>query len=204
MRKFGNPRKWSNYELRKFASLFTGKVLNVSAGTNIDKQGSTYDKYFSSASEFWVTNYPGDLVKGLQSLPNEIPFDLESEVPKEHQRAYDVVFNHTTLEHVFDIFTAFRNLCSFSKDIVILVVPFAQLEHKGKYFSDYWRFTPSGLRELFKRNGFETLYESETNTEGAPVYLFFIASRTPEKWKNKISVTRLKGCARWLNVKKFV
>ena len=38
-RKFKVPRYWSNEELKKFAHLFKGSVINVSAWKDVDKQG---------------------------------------------------------------------------------------------------------------------------------------------------------------------
>ena len=63
--------------------------------------------------------------------------DLAVPLPVELENQFDVVFNHTTLEHIFDIFTAFQNLCRLTKDILIIVVPFLQEQHEN--FGDYWR-----------------------------------------------------------------
>ena len=38
-RKFRVPRIWSNKELKKFASLFSGEIINVSGWMDNDKQG---------------------------------------------------------------------------------------------------------------------------------------------------------------------
>ena len=40
------------------------------------------------------------------------------------------MFNHTTLEHIFEVNTAFDNMCAMSNDVVILVLPFAQVQHE--------------------------------------------------------------------------
>lgn len=69
---------------------------------------------------------------------------------------FDVVFNHTVLEHIFDVNKAFENLCKMSKDIVIVVVPFC----KNKYaeYGDYWRFTPLAVQKLFVKNSMDLIY----------------------------------------------
>jgi len=198
-RKFRLPRIWSNDELKKFAPLFSGKVINVSAGENKDKQGSTYDQYFKNASEFWLSNYSPGSFRGYEGRPNEHLIDLEQTLKEELKSQFDVVFNHTTLEHVFDVFTAFKNLCELSKDVVIIVVPFAQEQHEAKDFFDYWRFTPTCMHELFKRNGFTVVYEASNNDFNAGTYLFTIAARNPEKWLGKFPRKNpVRNAASWI------
>jgi len=70
-RKFRIPRIWSNSELRKFAHLFTGKVINVSAWKDLDKEGNRYKNYFINASEYWISNYKPEF-RGFQG-------DIENE-----------------------------------------------------------------------------------------------------------------------------
>jgi len=198
-RKFRLARIWSNNELKKFAHLFEGKVINVSAGENIDKEGSTYDKYFKNASEFWLSNYNPGSFRGFKGSSNEYLIDLENPLKKELKEQFDVVFNHTTLEHVFDVFTAFKNLCEMSKDVVIVVVPFAQEQHENDGYLDYWRFTPTVLRSLFEKNGFYTIYEASNNEFNSGTYILMVASSKPEKWINKMpSYTRIKVAASWI------
>ena len=182
-RKSRLSRIWSNQELRRLAPSFRGSIVNVSGSNDEDKEGNFYRDYFQHKSSYTITNFTGD--RGYSSRDNEILLDITDNLPKELKHNFNVVFNHTMLEHVFDVFTAFRNLCDLSKDIVIIVVPFAQIQHSiGKSYGDYWRFTPTVIRELFRKNGFEVIYESESPYENAAVYLFFIASRDPTRWLN--------------------
>jgi hypothetical protein len=205
-RKFRLARIWSNDELKKLAHLFEGKVINVSAGENVDKQGKTYNQYFINASEFWLSNYSPGSFRGYEGRTNEHLIDLEKPLNEELKGQFDVVFNHTTLEHVFDVFTAFKNICALSNDIVILVVPFAQEQHESEGFFDYWRFTPTCMRKLFEINGCKVIYESANNDFNAATYLFFIGSKKPEKWFNSIPSQDIIECAaNWIgtdNVKK--
>jgi len=173
------PRVWSNQELKKFAHLFSGSVVNVSGWKDIDKQGQHYRDYFTNADSYEITNYKAE-ARGFQGYDNEIFLDLEAPVADELIQRYDVVFNHTTLEHVYEVTTAFENLCKLTKDAVILVVPFLQQYHTD--YGDYWRFTPLALQRLFKDNGLELLYQSFNTDEMSSVYLFAIASKHPEKW----------------------
>ncbi len=180
-KKFRLPRIWSNKELKKFAHLFEGKIINVSGWKDIDKEGKRYKDYFINASEYWISNYKSEF-RGFQgNLENEIFLDLTQPLPNELKHKFDVVFNHTTLEHIFDIFTAFKNLCELSKDIVIVVVPFIQEQHAD--YGDYWRFTPLAIRELFRKNGIKLIYINFNNWSNSSIYIFAIGSRNPNKWK---------------------
>jgi len=185
-RVFRLARLWSNKELRKIDHLFLGDVVNVSAGENIDKEGGSYDQYFSNKRSFHLTNCAPGEYRGFEGRENEHLVDLSKEVPTNLVGRYDVVFNHTVLEHVFDFRKAFRNLCLLSKDIVIAVVPFAQMQHDTEAYQDFWRFCPAGLRGLFSENGLEVIYESCNEDANSAVYLFFVGSRYADEWRDKM------------------
>lgn len=188
-RKFRLARIWSNRELAKFAHLFTGDIVNVSGWKDWDKQNKHYRDYFTAKSSFTVTNFSG--YRGIESAEGTIELDLELPLQPELKQRFDVVFNHTTLEHIFDVSTAFKNLCLLSRDIVILVVPFSQVEHTTETLGDYWRFAPQALRKMFAAHGFTVLYEAANEDRNAAVYLFFIASKKPDLWAQKIQSSRL-------------
>ncbi len=180
-----NSRDWSNSELARFGHLFQGDIVNVSGWLDSDRSAlgakKNYIEYFPNHANYVVTNYPG--TRGLEESPNSIPLDLEQSVPPELQNRFDVVFNHTTLEHIFDINTAVDTLAQLSRDIVIVVVPFIQHQHyDDSSYGDYWRFTPMTLDRLFAQRGFTTVYVSANDQSWFPVYVFFVASRHPEKW----------------------
>jgi hypothetical protein len=182
--KFRLPRIWSNEELLKISPMFDGKVVNASGWKDLDKQGGAYSSdYFSNASEYWITNWEKD-ARGFQgNLKNEIYLDLEKDLPDELKENFDVVFNHTTLEHVFDVFKAFENLCLMSKDVVIVVVPFAQEQH-GSY-GDYWRFTPWGIKRMFERFDVVPTYISANDGNKNSIYVFAVGTKS-KKWFDKI------------------
>ena len=166
------------------AHLFHGSVVNVSGWRDVDKQGNTYRSYFSNASEYCITNYQEEKTKGYQGdIGNEIPLDLKAELPSDLDGRFDVVFNHTVLEHVFEVNEAFANLCRMTKDIVIVVVPFLQHQHARKY-GDFWRFTPTVLKVLFEKNGLSLVYLSFNDSGKEAIYLFAVGSRQPEAWTN--------------------
>jgi len=185
-RRWGLARIWSNEVLRSIAPLFSGDVINVSGWLDEDKVGGIYRDYFVRARSYYVSNYKGS--KGIEVNPSANFFiDLTAEsLPNDLLGKFDVVFNHTTLEHIFDVQTAFRNLCQMSKDVVIVVVPFAQHLHYTESFGDYWRFTPMSLRELFHKNQFKVIYEVASPYSDAAVYLTFVGSRRSDYWREKM------------------
>jgi len=190
------PRLWSNKELRRIAPLLEGDVINVSAWKDEDKDGGHYREYFTSATSYSISNWYSE--RGFQNAHDEVLLDLDSPLPPELSRKFDVVFNHTTLEHVFDVFQAFENLCELSKDTVVVVVPFMQELHYSEGYLDYWRLTPYALRELFKRNGMECIHESVCDFPNTSVYVISIGSRNAAKWQGKFPALK----DHWLGVGK--
>ncbi len=183
-RQFQLPRIWSNRQLRNISHLFTGKVVNVSAWNDCDKEGGRYEDYFKNAKSYCITNYSG--YRGLQNRNDEIFLDLLKPLSEGLVEKFDVAFNHTTLEHIIDFGFAFKNICRMSRDIVIVVVPFAQTHHPTEEWGDYWRFTPDGLAQLFKTNGLSTVYMAANNDFNCGIYLFAVGSKFPDRWIKKM------------------
>ena len=185
-RIFRLPRIWSNDELLKFAYLFKDDVVNVSGWKDFDKNGKHYKDYFINSKNYFMTN--ANMDSGLQGdFENEIELDLSKEIPENLYQKFDVCFNHTVLEHIFEIDQSFKNICDMSKDIVILVTPFSQPVHyaKDKSWLDYWRLTPFAIEKYFKKNGFEMLYMNCNENLGAGSYIFSIATRNKLNWLEK-------------------
>jgi hypothetical protein len=175
------PRFWSNRELRRFAGLFSGDVIHVSGWEDKDKEGGYYREYFDSARSYVISNFRG--ARGT-SDDSDLYLDLEQPLPPELVGRFDVVYNHTTLEHIFDLRGAFGRLCELSKDIVIVVLPFAQVEHwEQESFLDYWRVTEFALERLFDENALSALYISSNHNPVHPTYFFAIGSRRPSDWQ---------------------
>lgn len=179
-KKFRLPRIWSNDELKKFAHLIEGSIVNVSGWKDQDKEGMKYKDYFKNSKSYTITNFKAK-ARGFQGKEGEIFLDLEKELPQDLVERFDTVFNHTTLEHIYEFRKAFENLCKMSKDLVIIVVPFLQEMH-GDY-GDYWRFTPSSIEKLFNENNMETIYLNFNDHKNAGTYVFAIASKNADKWK---------------------
>lgn len=182
-RRFRLPRMWSNRELVKFSHLLEGDVVNVSAGEDVDKEGHHYRDYFSACGEYFMTNYAPGSYRGFAGRDKEILLDLCEELPSELERRFDVVFNHTTLEHVPRPNEAMKNICRMSRDLVIIVVPFLQVQHETISYQDYWRFTPRGLEHLFRDHGCTVVHSAANPHTNASIYLLQVATRFPERWE---------------------
>lgn len=196
---FRKPRIRTNEILKRFSDLFHGHIINVSGSSDCDKEcsykdyyfgnydnGNRYKTYFKNATSYTVSNYPNDETEYNLDETGMVFLDLEKELPEGYQNKFDVVFNHTVFEHIFDVFKAFENLCKLSNDIVIFVVPQFQMVHDySRGYKDYWRFTPFAVDKLFERNGFKVLFRETTSGFSESMYLFYIASRHPERWEDR-------------------
>lgn len=181
-------RLWSNEVLSQIGALCDGDIVNVSAWNDSDKAGAYYRSYFPQARSYSLTNYGGG--KGALSEDIDLPcyhLDLEQPCPEELRGKFDVVFNHTTLEHVFEVFQAVETLCDLSSDAVLCVVPWVQRVHGPPDFMDYWRFTPYALEKLFARSGMTIAYQSATPYDNSAIYNVFLATRHPERWTQRLA-----------------
>jgi hypothetical protein len=173
-------RRWSNAELRKFAGWFPGDIANVSGWRDEDKAGAHYADYFTQKASYTITNYKPE-ARGMQGAANEVFLDLEAPLDRALAGRFDVVFNHTVLEHVYEFQAAFTNLCAMSRDVVIIVVPWLQPYH-GDY-GDYWRFSPLAVKRMYEANGLAPLYLSFNEDAFASVYVFALGAKHPERWR---------------------
>jgi len=188
-KKFIRPRNFSNDILRQYSHYFSGKIINVSGWRDSDGEGGFYQNYFNNASDYIVSNIEGHQ-KGFGSAGEryqEINLDLTKEIPFNLKGQFSVVFNHTTLEHIYEFKPAFNHLCDLSDDVVIIVVPVMQQIHNSPDFGDYWRPTTMTIARLFLDNGFEPLIIRCNDQPFAPVYCFALASKNPERYKDKIT-----------------
>ena len=94
------------------------------------------------------------------------------------------MFNHTTLEHVYDFRTAFANLCEMTSDVLIVVVPFVQQMHG--HYGDFWRFSPEAIVRMIEAHGLSVGYLSFNNQPRTSVYVFAIGVKNRQKWEGKL------------------
>ncbi len=189
-RQFRLARIWSNKQLMEICPLFTGSVVNVSAGDDVDKEGKHYRDYFNNATEYHTTNFKPGSFRGHKGRANEHLIDLEDKLPVDLKNKFNVALSHTVLEHVFNVNLAFANTADLTNDILITIVPFAQVQHECESFKDYWRFTPTCLSMMYATQSMEVIYQSWNQTPNASVYILTVGSRQPEKWKNRFNNLR--------------
>jgi hypothetical protein len=175
-------RRWSNVELAKYAPLFDGPVINVSAWADQDKEGRTYRGYFRPGTEYWISNI-GTSEGEMQGWDNEFFLDLEVDLPPEQVGRFATVFNHTSLEHIWDFRKAFANLCALSSDAVVVIVPWLQPLHAD--YGDFWRFSPQAVVRLFEEQGMKVMHLNWNRAPRQSVYVFAIAVRDSRKWQDK-------------------
>lgn len=184
------PRAWSNHELRSLVKNLKGDIINISAAEDKDKTGSNYREYFTSAQTYSISNY-GKGVEGSAGGDCEIVLDLSKPYEGSNGK-YDVVFNHTVLEHVFEIETALDTICALTRDLVVTVIPFVQCLHgRDGSYSDYWRLSPPALARLFAERGLKTLYCNWNDTPSVNnVYIVHVASKHPSRHVNEFPEPR--------------
>jgi hypothetical protein len=177
-------RVWSNDFIKQVAPHVSGRVVNVSAWKDEDKEGRAYRTYFTNASSYETTNFDGWRGAGI---PSNYSLDLQRPAPAELRGAFDLVFNHTTLEHIYDFRQAFATLAELSRDAMLLVVPWIQPLH-GPVDGDFWRFSPYAIRRLFAEHGFTIIAEQAGPVGGAVRYLTHFAARSAEAWEGRLPV----------------
>jgi hypothetical protein len=178
-----SARQYSNALLRRYADSLSGDIVNVSGWVDSDKHGGTYRTYFGRVDSYTVTN-----IGGQRGMPDDrdpdiswLYLDIEQPVGEEFRGRFDVVLCHTVLEHIFDFATALENLARLSRDVVIVVVPFAQDVHYSDSYGDYVRLTPHYLERFFSEHGFSTLLSDSNDQPFTTVYVTFVASKHPER-----------------------
>jgi hypothetical protein len=85
---------------------------------------------------------------------NEIILNLNEELPKGLESAYDIVIDTGTLEHCFNVGTAFVSMLKLSKinGIVMTTSPLNKINH------GFWNFSPCVYNNFFKENIWNLLF----------------------------------------------
>jgi hypothetical protein len=169
------PRRWSNREVQRVAAEVTGDVVHVSAWLDEDKEGRRYRDYFQRARSYTTTNVGGQRGEGGE---DDVHLDLSQPLPGHLEGAFDLVFNHTTLEHIPAVQVALDNLFAMTRSDLLLVVPFMQVEHwECPSFGDYWRLTQHGLVQACLDHGFEVASLTSNHNPVWPIYYCLHARR---------------------------
>lgn len=178
---YRSPRTRSNLIYQHFVDVFgteIRRVINVSGWNDQDKNGRTYQSYFKSVQ---LTSYDVSNKGGYRGniADNQLLINLEDR-KFSPTKTYDLVFCHTVLEHVFDVFNAARILCELTDRFVFCVVPHVQEIHGTKDFGDYWRFNPDGIQTLFLNNEIKASTTLFAHARGSSSYLCLIGSKDPD------------------------
>jgi hypothetical protein len=176
-------RRWSNEELRPWGLAVSGDIINVSGWRDSDKNGREYKDYFVNKRLYAVSNVGGARGSDADTTAEQLRLDLTQPIDAGLRNSFDVVFNHTTLEHVFNIQVAASALATLTRDLLMVVVPAKQDVHtEPESYLDYWRPTHFALSALFTQAGLTTVYCSRNVNPVFTEYLFLVASRHPARW----------------------
>ncbi len=139
-------RFFHNDILKKYVTNLKGVNTILDAGGSQDQeddQGTLYCNYFPS-----VKYYTLDKNRGI-SKDNHFNMDLHDLSLLD--KKFNLVLCTSVLEHVKNPFKVSQQLESISNKYIFIVVPFIFPYHPkaDNSVKDYWRFTDSGLRELF-------------------------------------------------------
>jgi SAM-dependent methyltransferase len=128
---------------------FSGPYLEVGA----KDYGNTQDlrHLFSSGATYIGTDIEAG--KGVDVVA-DLADDISSLRETLGMKGFGTIFCLSVLEHCKDPFRVARNLAALLKPdgVICISVPFALGLHA--YPSDYWRFTPEGVKQLFPELAF--------------------------------------------------
>ncbi len=191
-------RYWSNDRLKEVISKLGNynEIINVSGWKDSDKEGNTYKSYFKKGVSYKISNYEADSLKGL-STENDLSIDLSKTLPSELIEKFDIVLNHTVLEHIEKPEFAFDQMSKLTTDILITIIPWKQALHfHPGYFGDYFRISPFTMRKYYEKNGFKLVFEAFSPNYAPDIYLFYVGSRKPQNhsFDNEIiEINKLNG-----------
>jgi len=139
-------RRTHNIILKETITNLKGIKTVLDAGASQfpnDEQGNLYKNYFPFAEYYTLDNNKGE------SRNNHFNMNLHD--LSSLNKKFDLVLCTSVLEHVKNPFIVAQQLENISNKYLFIVVPFIFPFHPKSTgaVKDYWRFTDSGLRELF-------------------------------------------------------
>jgi len=159
------PKRCIRNFVKKGASYFTGKVLDVGCG------GKPYQAFFKCESYIGIDLETGDLERNEYNAADfyydglTIPFGNDS---------FDQVVSTEVIEHVADPILFMQEINRVLKPggIVMLTTPFVWHEHGVPF--DYQRLTYYGMDNLMKKTGFREV-ESKKILNGPELFPVLVA-----------------------------
>jgi hypothetical protein len=84
----------------------------------------------------------------------EIIADLNMPLGVNHHGKYDVVIDTGTLEHCFNVGTAFENMCRMARigGFIVSAAPMSKVNH------GFWNFSPCAYDNYFRQNRFDSIF----------------------------------------------
>jgi hypothetical protein len=180
--RLNNGRSWSNERLKFISKSLPefNNALNCSGHLDLDKQGSYYQSYFK-VEKYTISSFENDSTYSNPKKLFLLNLDEDCEkVSEEHYQNYDLIFNHTVLEHVMNPYQAFANFENLlaPNGILICVVPFIYKFHfSNGDFGDYWRFTPHTMELLHKQFNLSVKFLEVGPHNSYEKYIISVATR---------------------------
>lgn len=143
----------------------SGKMMDFGCGSKPYKSLFTVDEYIG-------VDYMGD---GHSHENEQIDVFYNGKTLPFDDNIFDSVFSSEVFEHVFNLEEMIKELNRVMKPGALIVVtcPFIIAEHEIP--NDFGRYTSFGLKDLFKRNGFEIVTYKKIGTSIQSVMQVFIS-----------------------------
>ena len=97
---------------------------------------------------------------------DEIVVDLNQPIPESYHGNYDCVIDTGTLEHCFNVSTAFINMCKLAKSdngVILTAAPMNKMNH------GFWNFSPCLYADFIEQNNFILLFLGAYCVENAEI-----------------------------------
>jgi hypothetical protein len=112
-----------------------------------------YGEFFDVHAVFQYHNCNLTIIDLVKHRGVEEFLDLNEPLDEKFFQKFDLVIDTGTLEHCFNVGTAFKNMCNMTKKggIIITAAPYS------RPFHGYYNFTKGLYTDGFEKNGFEIL-----------------------------------------------
>jgi len=157
-------RRGLRREIKKNASYIKGKLLDFGCGNK------PYKNLFA------VKEYIGLDVKnkGYEYNEGEVDVFYDGEKIPFEDEFFDSIFSSEVFCHIQNLDNILIELNRVLKigGNILITTPFLTEELSVGY--DYWRFTSLGLKEFFKKSGFEVVCQEKVNTNIETIFQLII------------------------------
>lgn len=129
---------------------------------NIQKWHKYDGEVYDPSYIFNFHNFDMIVIDKIKHRGNEILADLNFNLDKSLHRSFDLLIDTGTLEHCFNVGTAFKNMCDLIKvgGVIMTCAPVSKINH------GYYNFCPIMYDDGFITNGFDLLEKIYINKKG--------------------------------------